>query len=506
MCTQKRPRAGRIFFEKITTNTNVMFDLKVINSVLNELEEERGVPRKCVLDAIETALATAYKKEYGKRGQVVRTKFDIDSGVTEFFQVKFVVDDTRVWFPVEVPEGEEGEDVPAPAEPELDEDDDRVRYDPEKHMLLEDAQRIKKDVAVDDEMIFPLEAHDDFGRIAAQTAKQVIIQKIREAEKVSILGEFEGREGEVVSGTVQRMERGNIFLDLGRTQAIMPYDEQIPGERFRQGERVRAYLYSVEEGPRGVVIRVSRSHPRFLLKLFEQEALELASNAIEIKAIAREPGSRSKVAIHAVDEHVDPVGALVGQRGVRVSTVMSELGGEKIDIIEWSEKPTHFIEDALSPAKVLDVEIDEEERKAVVEVSEDQQSLAIGRGGQNVRLAAKLTGWRIDIHSAQGESVAETDNEGSVTISPDEAEVAPVDLPAEVSAQAGATADKEEKTEESAKEDTETKETGDKNDETVKTKKSAKDTKKEKKKSKKTAETEESTDESAEESDTKDKK
>lgn len=402
-----------------------MLDLKVINSVLSELEEERGIKRESVIEAIGTALATAYKKEYGQRGQVIRAKFDITTGETEYYQVKFVVDDERVWFPRELSDEdvlaseERGQDPNAPTE----EDDDRVRFDPEKHMLLEDARRIKKDVQVDDEMIFPLETHEDFGRIAAQTAKQVIIQKIREAEKVSILGDYEGHEGEIISGSVQRVERGNIWLDLGRAQAIMPYDEQIPGERFRQGERVRAYLYSVEEGPKGVMLRVSRSHPRFLMKLFEQETPELGTGAIEIKAIAREPGSRSKVAVHAKDTHIDPVGALVGQRGVRVSTVMSELGGEKIDIIEWSPEPAHFVEDALSPAKVLDVVIEENEHRAVVEVAEDQQSLAIGRGGQNVRLAAKLTGWRIDIHSIGGESVAESDQKGEVTIAEESAEV-----------------------------------------------------------------------------------
>jgi N utilization substance protein A len=403
-----------------------MFDLKVINSVLNELEEERGIPRERVLEAIETALATAYKKEYGKRGQVVRAKFDLSSGATEFFQVKFVVDVSRVWFPEEEDETLEGIQIPEGAHmgaPE-DEEDERVRFDSEKHILIEDARRIKKGAEVDDELIFPLEARADFGRIAAQTAKQVIIQKIREAEKVSILGEFEGREGEVVSGTVQRIERGNIFLDLGRAQAIMPYDEQIPGERFRQGERVRAYLYSVEESPRGVMLRISRSHPKFLVKLFEQEAPELASGAIEIKAVAREPGSRSKVAVVTHDEHTDPVGALVGQRGVRVSTVMSELGGEKIDIIEWAEDISQFIEDSLSPAKVIEVVLDEAEHKAVVEVSEDQQSLAIGRGGQNVRLAAKLTGWRIDIHSIAGASVAEASDSGEVTVAEDAAPAA----------------------------------------------------------------------------------
>lgn len=407
-----------------------MFDLKVINSVLAELEEERGIPRASVIEAIGTALATAYKKEYGKRGQVVRARFDISTGETEFFQVKFVVDETRVWFPVET-EGEEDADHADmerdPAAP-TEEGDERARFDPEKHILLADARRIKKDAAVDDELVFPLEPREDFGRIAAQTAKQVIIQKIREAEKVSILGEYEGHEGEIVSGTVQRVDRGAIWLDLGRAQAIMPYEEQIPGERFRQGERVRAYLYSVEEGPKGIMLRVSRSHPRFLMKLFEQETPELGSGAIEIKAIAREPGSRSKVAVRAIDQHIDPVGALVGQRGVRVSTVMSELGGEKIDIIEWSPEAAHFVEDALSPAKVLDVVIDEEARRAVVEVAEDQQSLAIGRGGQNVRLAAKLTGWRIDIHSTAGESMVESDNKGEVTFADESDEdVTPID-------------------------------------------------------------------------------
>ena len=411
-----------------------MLDLKVINSVLGELEEDRGIPRQSVIEAISTALATAYKKEYGRKGQVIRAKFDIETGEIEFYQVKFVVDDTRVWFPSETGDLKDGDDVKnknkeqykADPNAPTDENDERVRYDSEKHMLLEDARRIKKDVKVDDEMIFPLETQEDFGRIAAQTAKQVIIQKIREAEKISIMGEFEGREGEIVTGSVQRIERGNIYLDLGRAQAVMPYDEQIPGERFRQGERVRAYLYSVEESPRGVMLRVSRSHPRFLMKLFEQETPELASGVIEIKAIAREPGSRSKIAIYALDEHIDPVGALVGQRGVRVSTVMSELGGEKIDIIEWSEEPEHFIEDSLSPAKVLDVVIDEDEHKAIVEVAEDQQSLAIGRRGQNVRLAAKLTGWRIDIHSSQGESVAEIGDDGIVKISTEEKEDMPV--------------------------------------------------------------------------------
>ncbi len=377
-----------------------MFDLKVINSVLDQLEEERGIPREKMIEAIESALATAYKKEYGKKGQIVRAVFDIGTGSTEFFQVKIVVDPSSVLMEEDEKEGE---------------DDERIRFNTEHHILLEDAKRIKKNTELDDEIIFPLEEKGDFGRIAAQTAKQVIIQKIREAEKTSVLEDFGGRQGEIVNGTVQRIERGNVFIDLGRTTGVIPYDEQIPGERFRQGERIRAYLFAVDDSHRGVFLRLSRSHPKFLEKLFEMESPELANKTIEIKAVAREAGSRSKIAVLSHDEHIDPVGSLVGQRGVRVSTVMSELAGEKIDIIEWSEDQVEFIEDALSPAKIISVEISEEDKQARVEVSEDQQSLAIGKGGQNVRLAAKLTGWKIDIQSLQGDNVATADEDG-VTI------------------------------------------------------------------------------------------
>ncbi len=394
-----------------------MFDLKVINSVLDQLEEERGIPREKIIDAIETALATAYKKEYGKRGQIIRSKFDLATGDVEFFQVKIVVDETLV-------RGEEEEPK--------DEDDMRSRFNSEHHIMIEDANRIKKDAELDSEITFPLETKDDFGRISAQTAKQVIVQKIREAEKVSIMKEYGEREGDIITGTVQRIERGNMFIDLGRATGIIPYDEQIPGERYRQGERLRAYLYSVEETHRGTFLRLSRSHPDFLKKLFEMEVPEIVSGSVEIKEIAREAGSRSKLAVVSHDEHIDPVGSLVGQRGIRVSVVMGELGGEKIDIIEWSDDPKEFIEGALSPAKVLDVEINEEEKRATVEVAEDQQSLAIGKGGQNVRLAAKLTGWRIDIRSAAGSTPMDGDteikNDTETKDTPEEIEISETDV------------------------------------------------------------------------------
>ncbi len=235
----------------------------------------------------------------------------------------------------------------------------------------------------------------------------MIIQRIREAEKISVMDEYGQKQGEIVNGTIQRMERGNIFVDLGKATGILPYDEQIRGEHFKQGDRIRAYLFAVEDTPRGINLKLSRSHPKFIQKLFEMEAPEIAAGTVEIMSIAREAGSRSKIAVVSHEENIDPVGSCVGQRGVRVTTVMSELGGEKIDIIEWSEDPAQFIEDALSPAQVRGVEINEEEKKSAIEVQEDQLSLAIGKGGQNVRLAAKLTGWKIDIKGVDGETIVE---------------------------------------------------------------------------------------------------
>ncbi len=390
-----------------------MIDLKTINTVLGEFED-RGISRATMIDAIENAMATAYKREYGKRGQVVRAKLDLNSGTIAFEQVKTVVDDTTVRFPVEgevIPEESHTHAHSFHAEEEHLADGELPRFDPEKHILLANAKLIKRGAATGEELIFPLEPQDDFGRIAAQTAKQVVIQKVREAEKLSMMEEFGEKKGEIVSGIVQRMERGAIFVDLERTTGIIPYEEQIPGERYRMGERIRAYLYAVDEGFRGVYLRLSRAHPKFVVKLFELEAPELASGAIEIKALAREPGSRTKIALSSLDSHVDPVGSLVGQRGVRVSTVMSELGGERIDIIEWNDDAKEFIKEALSPATPIEVVLDEAEHRATVTVAEDEQSLAIGRGGQNVRLAAKLTGWNIDIISAGGTEVAESDGE-----------------------------------------------------------------------------------------------
>ena len=399
-----------------------MIDLKTMGAVLGEFED-RGISRATMIDAIENAMATAYKREYGKRGQVIRAKLDLNSGTISFEQIKTVVDDTTVRFPAPDEEVEEHQHSHAHsfhAEEEQLSEGELPRFDSEKHILIANAKLIKRGAEVGEEIVVPLEPQDDFGRIAAQTAKQVVIQKVREAEKLSMMEEFGEKKGEIVSGIVQRIERGSIFVDLGRTTGIIPYEEQIPGERYRMGERISAYLYAVDEGFRGVYLRLSRAHPKFVVKLFEMEAPELASGAIEIKALAREPGSRTKIALSSIDPHVDPVGSLVGQRGVRVSTVMAALGGERIDIIEWNDDTKEFIKEALSPATPIEVVLQEEEHRAMVTVSEDEQSLAIGRGGQNVRLAAKLTGWNIDIVSAAGVEVAESNGESVAIALPEE--------------------------------------------------------------------------------------
>lgn len=393
-----------------------MLDIKALKVALEQLEQEKKISHEKVVDAVEKSLAAAYQKEYGKRGQIVRCHINFDTGETHFEQVKIVVDESTVRMPVE---GEEEVFEPVASygnQNTMEEGADGLlpRYNEERHILLGTAKLLKKNAELGEEIVFPLDNQDDFGRIAAQTAKQVIVQKLREAERESIVGEFTDKESTIVSGIVQRIERGTAFVDLGRTTAILPFEEQIPSERLRPGERIRAYLFSIEEGFRGLSIRLSRTHPKFLIELFKNESAEIAQGVVEIVAVAREPGSRSKIAVKSNDDRVDPIGACVGQRGVRVSAITDELSGEKIDVIEWSSDTRRFIATALSPAKAISIELNEDEKKAVVTVSPEEQSLAIGKGGQNVRLAAKLTGWKIDIISG-GEMIAEADEEGMFT-------------------------------------------------------------------------------------------
>jgi N utilization substance protein A len=407
-------------------------DLKTFRSALEQLEAERGIPKQKIIETIELALAAAYKRDYGKKGQIIKAEFNAETGKTKFSQIKIVVDEsmlkeeeeeeapTLAEGEVGLPAGEAGAPIP-PTEPSDDvgegsENEPRkVRFNPERHIMINEAKKIKKGVKPGDELIFDLETKEDYGRIAAQTAKQVIIQRIREAERESIFDEYKEKQGEIISGIVQRIEGGNVFLDLGRITAILPREEQIRGERYRLGERVKALLFLVEQGQRGINLYLSRSHPRFLTKLFEMEVPEIANGTVEIKGITREAGSRAKIAVFSNQDSIDPVGSCVGQKGVRVGTVISELGGEKIDIIEWAEEPSVFIANSLSPAKILEVKIKPKTKEAKIMVAEDQVSLAIGKGGQNVRLAAKLTGWKLDIRSREGESIVKATEEGEVS-------------------------------------------------------------------------------------------
>ncbi len=366
-------------------------DLKSLSGAVEQIASEKGIPPEKVMGAIEAAIAAAYKKEYRKRSEIIRAKIDPKTGEIEFFQVKTVVDPTMVRIISEEEEGKE----PAPAE---EGEGALPRYNSDRHIFIEEAKQFKKSAALEEELEFPLETHEDFGRIAAQTAKQVILQNLREAERSSIRDEFADKEGEIVSGVIQRFERGNVYVNLGRAMGIMYPNESIPGEHYRVGDRMRFFVFAVQNDVRRPGIVLSRSHPNFVVKLFELEVPEIADGTVEIKQIAREAGSRTKIAVYSNEEGVDPVGSAVGQRGTRVMAVTNELGNEKIDIIEWSEDPEKFIGNAISPAKAKLVEI-LPRREARVLVAEDQLSLAIGKGGQNVRLAAKLTGWKIDVRS-----------------------------------------------------------------------------------------------------------
>lgn len=376
-------------------------DLKTLKRAIEQVSEEKGINPDRVMEAIESSIAAAYKKEYEKKGEVIKAKLDSKTGELKFWQVKTVVDETTVRM-----DADENEPEVAPTSVEAVAEGEKLpRFNADRHMLLADAKKVKKDVAVGDELEFPLESREDFGRIAAQAAKQVILQRLREAERDSIITEFKGREGEIISGLVQRFDRGNVFVDLGRATGMMLYNEAIPGEHYRIGERLKFYISAVQDDARMPGILLSRSHPQFVAKLFALEIPEIADGSIEIKAIAREPGSRTKIAVMSKAEGVDPVGSCVGQRGTRVMAVSNELGQEKIDIIEWSDDPARFIAAALSPAKVEEVEM-LQDREVRVYIPNEQLSLAIGRGGQNVRLAAKLTGWKIDVRSRNNPDAA----------------------------------------------------------------------------------------------------
>ncbi len=380
-------------------------------TAIKQLCDEKNIPMAAVIETIEAALAAAYRKDYGEKNQNIRVTFDPVTGATDIYDVKEVVEDefvAKALAEAEAAVQAAAENaalgktpqasVPAPvAAPQEPEGEPERRYNPKTMLSLAEATAWDAKAAVGQEVRKLLPTPEGYGRMAAQTAKQVIIQKIREAERNQVFTEFKSKEGELVSGVVQRVDGRAVFIDLGRMAAVLPPSEQAMGERLRLGERVKVFVKEVRETPRGPEMVVSRSHPEIVRRLFQLEVPEVAAKTVEIREVAREAGSRTKVAVAATDPNIDPIGSCVGQRGTRVQTIINELGGEKLDIIEYNSDPVHFIINALSPAKVARVELDEERHEARAFVKEDQLSLAIGKGGQNVRLAGRLTGWRIDI-------------------------------------------------------------------------------------------------------------
>lgn len=390
-----------------------------ITKAIQFLCQDKGLEYETVLDALEVALAAAYRKDFGNRQQNILVKFDPETGDMKVWDEKNVVKD--------VPE----EDILRGQEElalrrekarnenrELSEEElaDLPAYNPKTDIMLSEAKKVKKTAKLGEVLKIDLDVPGDFGRMAAQTAKQVIIQKIREAERQHVFTDFQDQKGRVVQGTVQRRDRtGAIIIDLGKITGILPAAEQVSRDQYRPGTRLRFYVQSVDMGVRGPEIILSRSSNAMVQEVFEQEIPEINAGDVEIKAIARDPGNRAKVAVFTSNESIDPIGACIGQRGSRITTIIEELGGEKIDVIMWSAKTEDFIKNALSPAKVSRVELNKDTKEAKVFVGEDQFSLAIGRNGQNVRLAAALTGWKIDVvEETKGISVSSEDNIDSV--------------------------------------------------------------------------------------------
>lgn len=346
-------------------------------SAIEQICEEKGISKEMVLGAIEAAIIAAYKKDFGDKEQEVRVELDPNNGDATIFVTKEIVESVE---------------------------------DPMIQITLADAKKVKKDASVGD-FVEVKEDDKEFGRVAAQTAKQVILQRIREAERDVVFSEYSDKEGQIINATVQRFENGNTYIDLGKATGVMFPNDQIPNEKYYPGQRIKVFVVRVEQTNRGPQIVVSRSHPDMVRRLFEMEVPEIANGTVEIAGIAREAGARTKIAVKSNAEGVDPVGTFVGGRGTRVQAVMGELGEEKIDIIHYSDNPAEYITNALSPTKVISVKIDEENKKALVKVPEDQLSLAIGKSGQNVRLAAKLTGWNVDIDGADDAGIEQTAKE-----------------------------------------------------------------------------------------------
>ncbi|MEK7105677.1 MAG: transcription termination factor NusA [Patescibacteria group bacterium] len=400
-----------------------------IEQAIRQICEEKGLAYESVLETIQIAMAAAYRKDFGEKNQNVEVTFDPESGEIKAYDVKTVVEDISEEELEAIKQAEierreaakaarEAGQIPAaPVEGEEDED----RFNPKLHIMITEAKTMKSDADLGEVMKIELPVPGEFGRMAAQTAKQVITQKLREAEREIIFAEFKDQEGQVVMGSVQRKEGRIVLVDIGRTTAVVRGEDQIPGERYNPGERMKFLLKEVAIGPRGPELVLSRSSEDFVRRLFESEIPEIGDGDVQIKGLAREAGSRTKIAVATDNDSIDPIGACIGQRGTRIQTIISEIGGEKIDVIEWSDDAASFITHALSPAKVLKVELNQDEHSAVVTVGPDQLSLAIGRGGQNVRLAAKLSGWKINVQEEGKPADEVLAEESTETVAPEPA-------------------------------------------------------------------------------------
>lgn len=390
-------------------------NIKELSSAISQLCDEKGINRDRIMEIVEDALAAAYKKDYGHKGQIIKASFDKEKQSASFYQIKEVVDETtRIMEEEEESESEEKKEEKetkmALSEAEVSsesEEETLPRFNKERDILLEDAKKIKKSAEVGDEIKIKLAPQSNFGRVAAQNAKQVIIQRIREAERETLYEEFKNKKDEVITATVQRVEGRNVYLDLGKMVGVLLPPDQVPQENYRTGQRIKVFVAGVDKDARDTTVTLSRSNPNLVTKLFALEVPEIFSGTVVIKSIAREPGSRSKIAVKSLEKGIDPIGSCVGQKGIRVQAIIDELGGEKIDIIEYNEDAKTFISHALSPAKVKYVELDEKNNQATVTVDPDQLSLAIGKRGQNVRLAARLTGWKIDVVGSEDSAKAE---------------------------------------------------------------------------------------------------
>ncbi len=383
-----------------------------ITKAIQLLCDEKNLSFEAVMETIETALAAAYRKDFGNKQQNIKVKFDPETADMQAWDIKTVVEDIDEEVLKTAQEEMTRRREEARAENrELSEEEtaDLPRFNPKTELMVSEAKKVSKKAKVGEVLEIPLEIPGAFGRMAAQTAKQVIIQKVREAERNMVFGDFKGQEGQIIVGTIQRAEGRKVLVDLGKVTGLLLGEQQIEREHYRPGARMKFYVTSVNMGPRGPEILLSRSSSRLVEEIFKNEIPEIESGIVKIKGVARDAGYRSKVAVQTDDEAIDPVGACIGQRGSRINTIIEELGGEKIDIIEFKEDASAYISKALSPAKVSSVELNDAEKTADVQVTSDQFSLAIGRSGQNVRLASELTGWRINLKDLGGEQSISSD-------------------------------------------------------------------------------------------------